>query len=313
MTINFDPTVTAGGYVWWYVDALSDDGRHGLTIIALVGSVFSPYYAWARRRAAGSGVDPWNYCALNVALYGAGGKRWALTERGHAGVARSTSNLTIGPSALTWDGTTLTISIDEVTVPIPSRIRGTVRLTPAALTGYTATLDDVGLHRWSPLAPCARVEVEMTQPARRWSGSGYLDSNMGETPLEEAFVRWDWSRGNLRDGGAAVLYDVTRRSGKSSSLALRFDRSGNVTDFAAPPAARLPTTGWRVERGTRADVGKTATVAETLEDTPFYARSVLSTHLLGEPVTAMHESLSLDRFRSGWVQMLLPFRMPRVA
>jgi len=33
--------------------------------------------------------------------------------------------------------------------------------------------------------------------------------------------------------------------------------------------------------------------------------------LLGESVTAMHESLSLDRFRARWVQMLLPFRMPR--
>jgi carotenoid 1,2-hydratase len=46
----FDAPVADGGYLWWYVDALSDDGRHGLTIIALIGSVFSPYYAWARRR-----------------------------------------------------------------------------------------------------------------------------------------------------------------------------------------------------------------------------------------------------------------------
>ena len=43
--------VRPGGYAWWYVDALSDDGQHGLTIIAFIGSVFSPYYAWARARA----------------------------------------------------------------------------------------------------------------------------------------------------------------------------------------------------------------------------------------------------------------------
>ena len=49
----------------------------------------------------------------------------------------------------------------------------------------------------------------------------------------------------------------------------------------------------------------------TLEDTPFYTRSLLSARLLGERVAAVHESLSLDRFRTGWVQMLLPFRMPR--
>ena len=45
----------------------------------------------------------------------------------------------------------------------------------------------------------------------------------------------------------------------------------------------------------------------TLEDTPFYARSVL---VNGSDLT-MHESLSLDRFRSPWVQVMLPFRMPR--
>jgi carotenoid 1,2-hydratase len=70
--------VPHGGYAWWYVDGLSDDGRHGITLIAFIGSVFSPYYAWARRRGGG---DPEHHCALNVALYGAGGKRWALTER----------------------------------------------------------------------------------------------------------------------------------------------------------------------------------------------------------------------------------------
>jgi carotenoid 1,2-hydratase len=40
---------------------------------------------------------------------------------------------------------------------------------------------------------------------------------------------------------------------------------------------------------------------------------MIATRLLGEPVNAMHESLSLDRFRKRWVQSLLRFRMPRVA
>jgi carotenoid 1,2-hydratase len=53
-------------------------------------------------------------------------------------------------------------------------------------------------------------------------------------------------------------------------------------------------------------------VVQTLEDAPFYARSVVASQLQGESVNAVHESLSLDRFRSGWVQVLLPFRMPRV-
>ncbi len=47
---RFDQPVPPHGYAWWYVDALSDDGRHGITLIAFIGSVFSPYYAWTRRR-----------------------------------------------------------------------------------------------------------------------------------------------------------------------------------------------------------------------------------------------------------------------
>ena len=52
-------------------------------------------------------------------------------------------------------------------------------------------------------------------------------------------------------------------------------------------------------------------MVRTLEDAPFYARSVVSAKLLGEHVTLMHESLSLDRFRMPMVQAMLPFRMPR--
>jgi carotenoid 1,2-hydratase len=51
----------------------------------------------------------------------------------------------------------------------------------------------------------------------------------------------------------------------------------------------------------------------TLEDTPFYARSIASATFGGQPSAVVHEELSLDRFRSPWVRFLLPFRMRRGA
>ena len=306
---RFDQAVPRNGYAWWYLDALSDDGRHGLTLIAFIGSVFSPYYARARR--APGGGDPYDHCAVNVALYGPGG-RWAMTERGRAGVQASAATLAIGPSTLTWDGAALTVDLDEIAAPIPRRVRGRIRLHPSALTSHTYTLDGAGLHRWRPYAPCARVAVELTHPALRWSGTAYFDANTGDAPLEDAFSAWDWSRAHLHGGTeTAVLYEAARRDGDNTSLALRFDAAGNVSTFEPPPRMKLPATRWRVARATRSDTATPAYVDRTLEDTPFYARSVLATGLLGEEVTAVHESLSLDRFRSGWVQALLPFRMPR--
>ena len=54
-----------------------------------------------------------------------------------------------------------------------------------------------------------------------------------------------------------------------------------------------------------------ARVQQTLEDTPFYVRSVLEAGVLGERVTAVHETLHIPRLVSTAVQGMLPFRMPR--
>ena len=308
--LNFDRPVSRNGYSWWYVDALSDDGHHGLTIIIMLGSVFSPYYAQARRRGDG---HPENHSAINVAFYGKGGKRWALTERDAGAVKRDAEHLAIGPSSVTWNGRWLDIRIDEMTVPIPRRLRGYIRVHPTSISEHDYPLDRTTGHVWWPIAPRSRVEVEMSAPALRWRGDAYLDSNWGPEPLEARFERWDWSRGMLKDGRCAVLYNRKERGHQSESLALLFDQVGKVEAFRPPRNQRLPHTRvWRIPRGTQAEEGFRPTVKKTLEDTPFYARSIINTRLLGEPLTAIHESLCLRRFDSRWVQALLPFRMPRV-
>jgi carotenoid 1,2-hydratase len=254
-------------------------------------------------------ADPLDHAALNVALYGRT-RRWAMTERGRASVRRDASTLTIGPSSLRWDGDTLIIAIRETSVPLPRAIRGEVRVTPEALTGFTATLDDAGRHRWRPMAPRARVEVTLDQPSLRWSGTGYLDSNDGDEPLEVGFRRWDWCRAALPGGDAAILYDTFPHIGAERSIAIHIARSGAVTPIAPPPLVALPRTAWRLPRFTRAEASA-ATVARTLTDAPFYARSVLWTQLLGHRAEAIHESVDLGRFAAPWTQLMLPFRMPR--
>ncbi len=149
----------------------------------------------------------------------------------------------------------------------------------------------------------------MTAPEIRWSGAAYLDSNRGDEPLESAIRRWNWSRGDV-DGGAVVLYDSMERDGRHTSLALKFDRNGDVHPFEPPKPAALPSTRWRIARATRSQDGS-ASVIRTLEDTPFYARSLVKSQLLGQDTRCFHESLDLDRFKSPIVQAMLPFRMPR--
>ncbi len=236
-----------------------------------------------------------------------------MTERGRASLQRDPTHLAIGPSSLRWQDETLIIAIDERTAPIPSRLKGQVRVYPRGLNAREFRLDPAGKHLWQPIAPLARVEVDFSHPRLRWQGSGYLDSNRGTEPLELAFQGWDWSRADLRQE-AVILYDTRARGGQGAQLALRINPQAEIEAMDLPPRVSLPKTPvWRIARRTHCDPDQRPKVIETLEDTPFYARSVVETRLLGRDTAAVHESLCLDRFSKDWVKRLLPFRMPRLA
>jgi carotenoid 1,2-hydratase len=321
--LRFDLRVGAGGYAWWYLDALSDDGRVGLTLIAFVGSVFSPRYAGARRSMAAGGppADPERHCAINVALYRVGGPRvWVMSE--HAEFCRTPELLRIGQSSLRWVGEDaerrLEIEIAEFETLFGARrgppLRGRIRLTPAAMFGPRVELDRAGKHRWYPVAPHARIEVELDAPALRFSGSGYHDVNEGDEGLELGFRSWNWSRARLDDQRTAILYDVSLREDPGALLprGWLFDVGGPTITTLAPEAlgqpTALPRTTWGVSRAIRSEVGHSPRLLETFEDTPFYSRNLVATRVAGREAEAIHESLDLDRFASRFIQFLLRFK-----
>jgi carotenoid 1,2-hydratase len=305
---DFSRPVPETGYVWWYVDAVSDDGRHSMTLILFIGSVFSPYYALARRRGRG---DPENHVSVNAVLYGASGKRWTMTERGRTALQRDRDHLQIGASTARWAAGCLSVDIDEVGVPLPRRSRGRIVVEPSFIGSHAVSLDRDRRHCWWPIAPCARVRIEFEKPALRWEGEGYLDTNSGDRPLEADFLEWTWSRGSDRDG-TTVFYDLTDRTGQQRSHAVHFDaRRGQAGSVTAPPLIDLPGTGWRIRRAARSERADPPRVISTLEDTPFYARSLIRQRIGTRELTAVHESLSMTRFVHPVVQCMLPFRMPR--
>jgi carotenoid 1,2-hydratase len=302
--MRFEAQVNPGGYAWWYVDAISDDGAHALTCIAFIGSVFSPYYAWANRK---SPADPENFCAMNMALYGRK-KAWAMTERGKRFLLRREDRLQIGPSTLRWEDGKLHGKIDEVTVPIPSRLRGRFTLTPSAIQTRIFTLNESGAHLWQPIAPIARISVTFENPALSWSGSAYLDRNEGARPLAEDFVSWQWSRAS-GETETSIFYDTVNKNGTETNLALKITPDGQAHETIAPPFHTLKNGFWGMRRSARADGPPTLTA--TLEDAPFYLRSQLTTVVDKTALATVHESLNLRRLTRMPVPLMLPFRMPR--
>jgi carotenoid 1,2-hydratase len=286
--------------------------------------VFSPYYAWERRRHGDDHAQAEAHCALNVSLYrrapGARhfSRRWAMTERAAPALQRDADHLDIGPSRLVWraDGR-LQIDINEWTVPWPRRLRGQVLLQPGALPGRSFALDGQARHHWQPISPSAQVSVEFSAPACQWTGDAYLDTNHGSRPLARDFHSWQWQRSSQAGGSTQVLYDVQGLQGPAQTLSLAIEADGRVHAVPLKPPQRLPATAWRMHRHSRGH--QPPELVATLESGPFYCRSLLldrdgdaQAHARGG-VLAVHESLSLQRFEQAWVQALLPFRMPRRA
>ncbi|BDA85238.1 carotenoid 1,2-hydratase [Aureimonas sp. SA4125] len=195
-------------------------------------------------------------------------------------------------------------------MPIPRRLRGRITVEPGPIFSESFGLDEARRHLWRPIAPCGRAEVAFDRPALGWQGSAYIDMNAGAEPLEAGFHRWGWAR---EDGAGTtrIRYDVVARSGERRRLALEYGADGSARPIEPAPLHRLPSTGWRVGREAGAEGGTPPRVLRTLEDTPFYSRSMLGCAGDGGERRAIHETVDLDRFATRWVQTLLPFRMPR--
>ena len=258
---------------------MSDDGNLAIVIIALLGNPFSPSYGRARARGVASALS---FCSMNVALYATKGpSAWAFRERAVRESARTETDLTIGASTMRWDGDRLVVDLDERTVPFGTRLRGRVVIHPEARSGLELPIEERGEHLWWPVAPLARIEVDLPSPGVRFSGHGYHDANAGQVPVESSFVDWSWSRARTEEGGAAHLRSVVhqRRRAQRSRFASR--PSGRVERLEGLVTAPLARTGWGLTRTTRVDPGHGGRVVRSLEDGPFYSRALVETRLGG--------------------------------
>ena len=296
--------VPPNGYAWWYVDGISDDGTRAISIIAFIGSVFSPWYRWSGRRS------PENHVCINVATYGPGG-RFTMTDRGRTALRQTRDSFTVGPSSLRWTGDELVIDINEIgALPMVTRVRGQVRVKPSAITSVELPLTPSGSHVWRPFAPVSDISVDLEAKGWQWSGHGYFDANFGTRALEQDFSFWTWGRFPTKHG-ATCIYDASRLDGSELSSGFHFTPDGQAHVADVPPRTRFSRSLWAVYRETRADPGTTPRQRLNMLDAPFYSRSMVETQLDGERTIGVHEALDLRRFRSPLLKPMLAVRVPR--
>src|SRR5690606_4851237 len=157
-----------------------------------------------------------------------------------------------------------------------------IRLYPTAMFGPRDELDRArssARHRWYPVAPHARAEVEFDAPKLRFTGSGYHDVNEGDEGLELGFASWNWSRAELDGERTAILYDVIPREGQPDLRGWLFSAERRelspIDAESLGPTVALASTRWQVDRAIRSELGHTPALISTLEDTPFYSRNLI--------------------------------------
>ncbi|MEO0567369.1 MAG: carotenoid 1,2-hydratase [Pseudomonadota bacterium] len=272
-------------------------------MIAFIGSVFSPWYAWAGRR------EPENHVCINVATYGRGG-RFTMTDRGKTALRQSADTFIVGPSSLHWDGAQLIIDVDEIgSPPSVGRVRGQITLTPSGITDVELPLTSDGAHVWRPFAPTSDIKVDLGGDWA-WNGHGYFDANFGTRALEQDFTTWNWARFPT-SSGSTCFYDAKRIDGSTLATGFAFDENGLISPADIPPKTRFRRSAWLVARETRADAGYTPKQVKPMLDAPFYCRSAIRTQINGEETVGVHESLDLVRFRSPLLKPMLAVRVPR--
>jgi carotenoid 1,2-hydratase len=294
-----------GSYKWWYLDALSDDGRRGLTAILFNGSVFSPAYAARLRR--GEPALPEEHPAVNLALYEGGRQRaWVMSEYGREAWRGEVS---VAESRLSG----LKLEIRDRSAPflaslagVGSPVEGTVELEPLSAPLPEMFLDGERHHRWQVIVPRGRVRVRFTKPRFEFEGVGYHDINQGDSRLEAAFSRWSWARFHEK-ARTVVLYSAREKSGAARALVVD---DSDPREVAAASEGELRNVGWGLRMPEWFSVGGLRCApTKFLQVAPFYAR--YSARLDGREAVGMGEYLDLERFARPGIQFLLRFKTRR--
>lgn len=290
---------------------VSADGRYALTVIAFLGSVFSPTYAGASAAAASPGErpDPLAHCALNVALESPEGTAWVQCEGLPA--TRTADRLMLGDSVISaWPGG---LEID-LRVPVTRFFGRPGEMLEGRVTLHPAFTDGAGLllapgQPWHPVVPRGHAQVSLTRGGGapiRFEGAAYHDANLGDAPLAQAFRRWAWARWPTAEGGARVAYRGERADGGRFDVSLAWDAAGRRRTLDPGAWRLLWPTGWGLSRPAPAEALTEADgLPRTLLDAPFYVRTLL-------PGGGVNESVDLLRFNTKWVRHLLGYRTHRL-
>ena len=231
-----------GGFAWWYLDLVDDQGR-GLVLIWSFGLPFLPGYASSARR--GDAPAARSRPSLTLSLYDGG--RIAFYDLGEhtpddASWDPHTHRWTFGASTIRWehseDGSMRTLYID-LDRPIPGtreRLTGQIRVHGRLCQGDAPVPHetDAPSHVWSPMMLGCRGTADLQAGDFQFAidGRAYHDRNAGLVPLHALGIgRWWWGRISFSDHDFIWYRLQPDDGGPVREMALRVTTDGHITEL----------------------------------------------------------------------------------
>lgn len=241
----------SAAYEWWYLDAISSDGRTAVVFIWFAGLPFSPDALTNHERGRSSRAL--DHVAMFTAVY-VDGKQIAYALNRHDKstfeAERDALRVRVGPNVLEpSSGNGFTARIDAPMLFGGGRLVGEFELLPVVTADGVFPEGGTELdHLWNPLAPACSVSGSLRLTGRDgsegWStafeGVGYLDHNYGRRPLTEGIRRWSWGRAHLGDT-TLVFYQNEPMDGLVEAVLGVVDSGENVPCSDV----RFTTSEWR--------------------------------------------------------------------
>ena len=334
-----DPAVlrSPGGFVWFYVDLVDDNGR-AATVIWSWGLPFLPGYCNAAR--VGRPELPINRPSVNVVVYEDGSERFYLLSElpaDQCSWSEDGRSWRLGDCSFTWvdtpgvngNGPTRTLEVClDLALPTGGRatgrlwLSGSLRRDEPAVNG-AALLNAACTHQWAPMMAAARGVLELHTPngTMRVEGRGYHDRNSAAQPLHDLGIQsWWWGRIAL-PGRDLIFYQLIPSAPDAAPrdlvVEIRADGSCRAREDAGLQVGPLRRSHWGLRWPAGVDFpdpdGRPVQVEvdALLDNGPFYQRYLLRGRCGDDEGYGIGENVVPDRVDSDLLRPLVRMRVHR--
>jgi carotenoid 1,2-hydratase len=227
----------AGGFVWWYMDMVDEQGN-GAVLIWSFGLPFLPGYTSSARE--GNAAPAEKVPSLNVVVYERGEVAFYLLQ-------------TYAPEACSWEaerhrwvfgdseivqednevgGRRVTVRLNCTVPHVPHRLVGTCTVEGQLRQGGTWMGPHDAGHDWSPVLAVGKARLDLRCGDRNWrfDGLAYHDRNASPVHIDGLGIR-DWTWGRFCDGETTWIYYLVNPSDpfrKPTWLGLEITRDGRT-------------------------------------------------------------------------------------